>query len=50
MRSFLRAVIGVVVLVGIAVASEVRTTLALSGLTCAPVSGVLMLMRPPAPY
>jgi Cu+-exporting ATPase len=35
MRSMLRTVIGIVLLARVAVAGEVRTTLALSGLTCA---------------
>ena len=41
MRSMLRAVIGVVLLGGIAIAGEVRTTLTLSGLTCAACSAAV---------
>ncbi len=41
MRSTLCAVIGIVVLARLAIAGEVRTTLALSGLTCAACSAAV---------
>ncbi|MFN8544523.1 MAG: heavy metal-associated domain-containing protein [Candidatus Binatia bacterium] len=41
MRSMLRALIGIVVLASLAIAGEVRTTLALSGLTCAACSAAV---------
>ena len=41
MRSMLCAAIGIVVLAGLAIAGEVRTTLALSGLTCAACSAAV---------
>lgn len=41
MRSTLCAVIGIVMLASLAIAGEVRTTLALSGLTCAACSAAV---------
>jgi copper chaperone CopZ len=41
MRSVTRAVIGIVALARVAIAGEVRTTLALSGLTCAACSAAV---------